>query len=707
MHKIILVLSLFLAVQTIAQPINRKALVERHKVVNTKTDTLASLTVGNGRFAFTTDITGLQSFPLAYEKGVPLGTQSEWGWHSFTDTANYRFEESLRDYELNGRKVSYSVQWNGNGRNKDAASWFRQNPHRLQLGNIGLRIRKKDGSEAILADLTNIHQELNPWTGIITSHFEVEGQPVDVITAGHQQQDAVAAKISSPLIAAGRLEVFLRFPYPTGEWTDVGTNYKHPEKHQSQLVQRKANSALLQRKLDKDHYFVGLSWEGTAKLQEAGKHHFVLQPNGGQQSFSFAFVFSPDMPAALPHFAGVNSSSVAGWKAFWSRGGAIDFAGSTDKRAHELERRIILSQYLTKVQCSGAYPPQETGLTYNSWFGKPHLEMHYWHGIHFALWGRTDLLENSLGWYRKVANKARGIAQRQGYKGVRWQKMVDHNGDESPSSVGAFLVWQQPHLVYFAELVYRNQPTAATLNRYKDLVFATADFMASYPVYDSVNKRYVLGKGLIPAQERFKPEETYNPPYELAYWYWTLKTAQEWRKRLGMQPERNWQIVMEQLSPLPQKDGIYLAAESAPDSYTRAEFITDHPSVLGTLGMVAKTPLVDSVTMRRTFDHVWKVWHWPDTWGWDFPMVAMSATRLGIPDKAIEGLLMPIKTNTYLPNGHNYQDDRLRLYLPGNGGVLAAAAMMVAGYDGATQSLPGIPKDGSWKVRWEGLRKMP
>ena len=87
-------------------------------------------------------------------------------------------------------------------------------------------------------------------------------------------------------------------------------------------------------------------------------------------------------------------------------------------------------------------------------------------------------------------------------------------------------------------------------------------------------------------------------------------------------------------------------------------------------------------------------------------MTAMTATRLGLPDKAIEALLLPVQTNTYLPNGHNYQDERLRVYMPGNGGLLTAIAMMVAGYDGNKQSLPGIPKDGKWKVRWEGLQPM-
>ena len=38
---------------TNAQPIDRKALVERHTIINKKFDSLSSLSVGNGRFAFT------------------------------------------------------------------------------------------------------------------------------------------------------------------------------------------------------------------------------------------------------------------------------------------------------------------------------------------------------------------------------------------------------------------------------------------------------------------------------------------------------------------------------------------------------------------------------------------------------------------------------------------------------------------------------
>ncbi|MCC2732421.1 hypothetical protein LK486_18160, partial [Fusicatenibacter saccharivorans] len=69
--------------------------------------------------------------------------------------------------------------------------------------------------------------------------------------------------------------------------------------------------------------------------------------------------------------------------------------------------------------------------------------------------------------------------------------------------------------------------------------------------------------------------------------------------------------------------------------------------------------------------------------------------------------LMDKRTNTYLVNGHNYQDGRLRIYLPGNGGLLTTVAMMCAGWDGSEGNNPGLPKDGKGNVRWEGLQPLP
>jgi hypothetical protein len=89
-------------------------------------------------------------------------------------------------------------------------------------------------------------------------------------------------------------------------------------------------------------------------------------------------------------------------------------------------------------------------------------------------------------------------------------------------------------------------------------------------------------------------------------------------------------------------------------------------------------------------------------------MTAMTAARIGEPETALDALLMDVPKNRYLVNGHNYQDDRLPIYLPGNGGLLAVTAMMAAGWDGAPERhAPGFPDNGKWQVRWEGLQKMP
>jgi hypothetical protein len=516
--------------------------------------------------------------------------------------------------------------------------------------------------------------------------------------------DLVSSRIKSPLIEQGLLRVKLDFPYGSGANRGTGCDWSRPEKHSS-VLSSGSNVATIRRKLDNTSYSVHLSWDGTAEIYEKEVHHFYLAPGKELQEFSFSCLFAEEnTETVLPDFKSTASNSREGWKDFWMSGGAIDFSGSTDPRAMELERRVVLSQYLTRVQSVQKYPPQETGLTCNSWYGKFHLEMHWWHGVHFAVWNRADLLEKSFDYYSDIESRARETAERQGFEGIRWPKMTSPSGVDGPSSVGSFLIWQQPHIIYMTEICYQVTGDKELLYKYSDIVFKTADFMASYAHYDSLNNRYVLGPILIPAQERLPLATTINPPLELAYWYWGLKTALEWRERLNLEPVPKWDAVLEGLPPLAQKDGLYLAAESAPDSYTNPRFMGDHPAVLGAYGMIPPTPLVDSQIMRKTLGYVLENWSWQDTWGWDFPLTAMTATRLGLPGKAVDALLMDIETNTYLPNGHNYQNQGLTLYLPGNGGLLTAVAMMCAGYEGCQTNLPGFPDDGTWKVKWEGLK---
>lgn len=242
---------------------------------------------------------------------------------------------------------------------------------------------------------------------------------------------------------------------------------------------------------------------------------------------------------------------------------------------------------------------------------------------------------------------------------------------------------------------------------YKDIVLQSAEFMASFAHYVKEEDRYVLGAPLIPAQENHKPMDTLNPTYELEYWVFALEVAQNWLKRLGMPENAKWADVINKISQLPAKDGVYLAHEKCPKTYT--EFNVDHPSMLAALG-VLPGKLADRGIMKATMDKVFTDWVWKRTWGWDYPVVAMTAARLGEPERAIQALLMDAPKNDYLNNGHNRQvtRDDLPLYLPGNGGLLLAAGMMCAGWDNGPEThAPGFPSDGNWTVEYEGLSKMP
>jgi hypothetical protein len=651
--------------------IDRRAVVSRHNPTLRGIDPRSPLSVGNGELAFTVDPTGLQTFPQPYEAQMPLCTQSQWGWHTAPNpTGKGPADLRLAEFDTVGRKVGYATSSDGQ---KPLFDWLRENPHRLHLGRIGFAIDKPE-------DVRFIQQTLDLWTGTLHSEFEWRGQKIAVETCCHPTADMIAVRVR------GRIPVIFEFPY--GSSAMDAADWTHPEKHSTRQQEATPNFIALDRILDRDTYTVHIAWPGIdAGIQREGPHRFVLTPKADRLAFCCAFNFkgettvSPDTT-----FAAVEKH----WSAFWTSGAATDLSAAPDPRAREMERRIVLSQYLTAVQCAGSMPPQETGLTCNSWYGKFHLEMHYWHAAHFATWGRPALLERSLGWYNAILPTAREKAKQQGYAGARWPKMTAPDGRDSPSPIGPLLIWQQPHPIAMAELIYAAHPTREKLARYSDLVFESAEFMASHAHYDPKTARYVLGPPVIPAQENHPPRETWNPTFELEYWDHALGIAQRWRERAGLPRDAKWDDVRAKLSALPVKDGVYLAHENCPRTFTERN--RDHPSMLGALGVLPGRK-VDRETMRRTLRKVFAEWKWADTWGWDFPMVAMTAASLHEAALAIDALAMDTPKNTWLPNGHNWQRANLPLYLPGNGGLLLAIAHMVR-----ENAFPN-----NWKVRHEGF----
>jgi polygalacturonase/rhamnogalacturonyl hydrolase YesR len=690
------------------QPIDRKAVVSRNNPIIEKADKLASLTIGNGHFAATVDITGLQSYPEYYKEGVPLTTMSSWGWHSFPNTKKLKPEESFKSFDFDhGHKETYAVEYKQTGRQNDATNYYRINPHRLNLGTMGLEIRDCNNEIIPIERIRDIHQKLDLWNGIIKSKFVADGNLVEVESVCHPNKDYITTTIKTELFSMRRANVAFRFSYPSGGHSDDGNNWDKGNLHSTSVIGKGDNFVLLKRTIDSTIYYVRIEWTGKANFIQVKDHYFTLSPE--KNGLSFSCLYSSTLPQPIMKgFDLTKKESSKAWKKFWTEGAFIDFAGCTDIRAKELERRVVLSEYLTAIQCAANMPPQESGLTYNTWFGRPHLEMVWWHALHFSLWNRAQQVSNILTWYSTAYPNALAIAKRQGFKGVRWMKMTDPWAGEAPSNVGSFLIWQQPHYIYLAEEMYRAHPSPSTLSIYGKIVQATAEFIADFASYDTISKHYIL-KGETAMQESMSKTNSYNQPFELAYWHYALITAQKWRERQGLQRDKKWDDIINNISPLTEKNGVYLAGIdlNGIDSTYLYDCRSDHPAVLGACGMLPASPLYDIKTMSKTFDWVMKNWDLSTTWGWDYGMMAMTAARLNRPDDAVNALMVNTQKNTYLTNGHNYQDNRLRIYLPGNGALLEAVAMMCAGWDGCPNiQNPGFPQNGKWKIHWEGLKKM-
>jgi len=472
-------------------------------------------------------------------------------------------------------------------------------------------------------------------------------------------------------------------------------------------------------------------------------HAFRLTSPGSTQITLLVEFAAALPPAPMPAAEEARAAVATGWESFWMNGGVVDLTGSRDPRAKELERRIVMSQYLTAVNSAGSVPPQEEGLFSNSWNGKFHLEMHVWHAAHFAVWGRPQLLERSMTFYFSQLADAKARAKAHGVRGAWWPKMVGPEGRESPSKVNPFIMWQQPHPIYLAETIYKARPTRETLEKYRDVVFETAELLATWPFFDRKADRFVLGPPIIPAQENFEPLETFNPTFELEYWRFGLATAQEWRVRLGMKKDPKWDNLLFRLSKLPVKDGIYLAAESQQDLWERARSPQcskgntapecpnrDHPSFVAALGLLPGWG-ADRETMRRTLDAVLKDWDLRQTWGWDWPMLAMTATRLDEPERAVDFLLWDAKNFNFgssgmtprvhldqnvaellgnaapeSPDGPGYRR-AAETYFPSNGSLLLAVGLMVAGGSDVHELNPGFPPNGQWIVHSEGILPLP
>jgi len=680
--------------------IDRRALVTRHNI--TWNAVAGRLPLGNGEFCFGADGTGLQTFAG--------NSMSHWGWHSFPLPEGWTLDRvpSTGTFQK-GRNTGGDNFPPGT----DAIrAWMFDNPHIMNLGR--LRLLRPGGRALVPGDISGLKRTLDLWTGVQISHYQVAGQEVNVETCVHPSLDLVAVRIESPLVASGELEVALDFPYPSLENSAWVGDFTRTNGHAITALGQGDRRIDFTRRVDAVTYHAALAVAQDCSIRAPGPasteknpplripaevtNAYIVSARGTKvMAFVCAFSATP-LPSNLPTCAETKAVCAAHWKKHWTTGGAIDLSASKDARWQELERRIVLSQYLMAAMSAGSWPSSENSLLgIDPWRGQFHMEMVWWHLAHYALWDRWDQADEAIGCYRRFAPAARELAAQLGYKGLKWQKSVGPEGRSAPWVGNQVLLWKQPHPIFFAELEYRLRPTRATLDKWTDIVQGTAEHMADYPTKDETTGIYSLTPAMPPSEQGI----TRDTVFDLAYWRWGLDKAQEWRQRRGLAREPHWDEVRRNLASLPVVDGVFVHSAEWTDTYTKRAW--EHPDPVGVLGMLPPVMGADSETARRTVAKVWTTWDWNRCWGWDFPWMAMAAARTGQPQIAVDALLKDTSKNSYSIEGINGG-----WYLPGNGGLLYAVAMMAAGWDGATdRPSPGFPDDGNWVVKWEGLKKAP
>ena len=245
--------------------INRLDIIASFNPHLTDINPQSPLSVGNGRFCYTADITGMQTLNEEYSAETPLCTMAEWGWHTKkadNEKGFYTLDDvRMTPYNYCKRTVTYPrVKYEGN---EAAYDWVRQNPHKFNLAKIGLYFH----NEPIKAgSIYCINQTLDITTGILKSSFRLNVNSnnnvrtlnniaadnintnaiidnlVTVYTVCDDNSDTVAFYISSGLLQCG-LSVNIAFPYASCDIT--GSDWNNTDGHSNFL-----NASHIHRQID-------------------------------------------------------------------------------------------------------------------------------------------------------------------------------------------------------------------------------------------------------------------------------------------------------------------------------------------------------------------------------------------------------------------------------------------------------------------------
>lgn len=574
-------------------------------------DSKNPVTIGNGDFAITLDQTGTQSLYETY-KDIPLSTMSNKNWF-------YKDKKNIKPSYVDGK--AYMLFNLDNDPNYQTN---RQYPFKYSFMQILLYDNDK------LIDINNIKdvkQELDLYKGIVTSSFNYKEKINKTISFIYQDHDEFNFKLQSD-----NLNLALKFNYPSytknGYRLDILPNVLVKEDRITLLYDDK-NSLSFKLKSSSNYQIV----ENT----------LIFDDN----NVSFSLALDEIKEGKL-------------LDEFWKCDNGIIIIDN-----EELVKKMVLSKYLLHVNSTGIYPPQESGLTYNCWNSKFHLEMHLIHSLWNIYNNHVGDLVKSFDYYLSIMPSSLKRASLNGYKGLRFPKMTGPDGEDSPSNIGPLLIWQAPHILFMLQEIYYLYNKENIIKKYEPLISGTIDFMISFLTLK--DSKYQMLDPLLEACESIPLDRCQNPSFELEYWRYTLERQPKIDTVLYGHQRYDYLDITSKIITPKEDDGIYLKTYGVIDKY---DLYKDHPTE-GFLMSFFKSKIVDKEKMVKTIDYILKNMDLSSYWGWDFPFLGLSLLNCGEIEKSIEVTQLNTINNQYLYNGYNTSPrDDLKAYLPGNGAFL-------------------------------------
>lgn len=573
-------------------------------------DSKNPVTIGNGDFAITLDQTGTQSLYEIY-KDIPLSTMSNKNWF-------YKDKKDIKPSYVDGK--AYMLFNLDNDPNYQIN---RQYPFKYSFMQILLYDNDK------LIDINNIKdvkQELDLYKGIVTSSFNYKEKINKTTSFIYQDHDEFNFKLQSD-----NLNLALKFNYPSytknGYRLDILPNVLVKEDRITLLYDDK-NSLSFKLKSSSNYQIV----ENT----------LIFDDN----NVSFSLALDEIKEGKL-------------LDEFWKCDNGIIIDNK------ELVKKMVLSKYLLHVNSTGIYPPQESGLTYNCWNSKFHLEMHLIHSLWNIYNNHVGDLVKSFDYYLSIMPSSLKRASLNGYKGLRFPKMTGPDGEDSPSNIGPLLIWQAPHILFMLQEIYYLYNKENIIKKYEPLISGTIDFMISFLTLK--DSKYQMLDPLLEACESIPLDRCQNPSFELEYWRYTLERQPKIDTVLYGHQRYDYLDITSKIITPKEDDGIYLKTYGVIDKY---DLYKDHPTE-GFLMSFFKSKIVDKEKMVKTIDYILKNMDLSSYWGWDFPFLGLSLLNCGEIEKSIEVTQLNTINNQYLYNGYNTSPrDDLKAYLPGNGAFL-------------------------------------